>query len=372
MLAVLGVATLDEREILRQCLEEEGFSTVVGRDVSQVREACERQRPWLLVIDLDWFAAGFEAFWASRHAADYPHVLLLAPLGQEARVTHYLLLGGDDMLFNNCPVDLFRLKLQQFKHLENLQRRLAALDDGRSADAPDLSPATLVRRHSTNIRHLFSPTGRHSSNLFLVANASNGSQFVLAGDLSGCSASSGRLAACLADTYFEHLSRSENFSDLLCHLDAVVAEHLPESSVPALLIESSLAQGRLRWYSGGLPAALLWREERGELEVLSAQHQPLGMIGRKCACVPAECPLRADDLLYHYTAGLLDVCGDAKRDWGAPELRACLFTSPASKRFDSVKAKVDAFLLDGQPRADISFAEIAPFDRRGSVRAVTK
>lgn len=347
---LLAVADTAQREMMVHCLTGEGLEVLqAGQDGNGLFPLCSRHRPWLLIADLECMAKHYESFHACRQRACHPLTLLLAPLDEPKRTAHFLTLAADDMLPNPCPEALFRLRL-------NLLLRFR--------QSPAARPGgTVASQRAPNIRHLFHAATSHGSEVFLVGQGKGGHQIVFTGDLNGCGRATTRTVLCLAQHFTDALRRHDGITEVVRYIHYGLLENLPGISVPAIAMELDPAHKRLKLWNGGLPDALAWRHGEQALQALPSHSPALGAVKHGLDKTLHELPLHTEDRLYCYTASLHATRMDT--EW----LKTRLAGTPPAERFHHIHAELVNRLAEASPgQQDISFAEIAPYDRRSQPR----
>lgn len=347
---MLAVADTEQREMMLNCLVGEGLEVLqasLGGD--DLFSQCSQHRPWLLIADLECMASHYDSFHSCRQRACHPLTLLLAPLDEPKRTASFLTLAADDMLPSPCPEALFRLRL-------NLLLRFR--------QAPSLrSSGTVASQRAPNIRHLFHAASSHGSEVFLVGQgAKRGHQIVFTGDLNGCGRAATRTVLCLAQHFTDALRRYDEVAEVVRYIHYGLLENLPGISVPASVMALDPAHKRLKLWNGGLPDVLAWRHGGQTLQPLPSHSPALGAVRRGLDKSLHELPLHAEDRLYCYTESLHAIRMDT--EW----LKTRLANTPAAERFHHIHAELDNRLAETAPGQDISFAEIAPYDRRRQSR----
>lgn len=348
---LLAVADAAQREMMAGCLASEGLAVLeAAGDGSDLFPLCGQRRPWLLIVDLERMAGQYELFHACRQHLCHPVTVLLAPLDKPHRTAHFLTLAADDLLPDPCPEAVFRLRLNLLLRFRHHQTK---------HPAPALSGGAVASRRAPNIHHLFHASTPHGSDVFLIGQgAKHGHQIVLAGDLNRCGAAATRAALCLAQNFSDALRRHSDVVEVIRLVHFGLIENLPGISVPAMALELDPAKKRLKLWNGGLPDALVWQHDEETLHTLPPHSLPLGEARHSIGKELHELPLQQDDRLYFYTESLHTA--RITPEW----LKTSLAGMPAPERFRHIHTELDNRLAENQPGQDVTFAEIAPYDRR--------
>ena len=184
--------------------------------------------------------------------------------------------------------------------------------------------------------------GTAGGDLLLTANAADGRRLVLVGDVTGHGLSAALVAMPIAEAFHRLVEQGAHFEAIIAYLNRLLRERLPTGFfLAAALVEIHPVEGRIVFWNGGLPPALIGRP--GEpLRRLVSRNVALGITDEPALWENVETfTAQPGERLYIYTDGVTEASSPTGEHFG--EERLATLIAKAAREEDFI-AQLEAAL----------------------------
>ena len=368
-----------DRQLLAAILEIEGHQVISAADGSRAVAAYRQQRPRIVMLgklppELD----GRETARQIKAIAgeNFVSIVFLSSPENSGELEGYVEAGGNDFLFKPYDHKILRAKFaalerQHHTHQTMLQQRdqIARLNayllhEQAAAKAVMDRVVHTGSLDSPNIKYLVSPLAVFNGDVLLAGYNPAGDLLVFVGDFTGHGLTAGIGAMPLAEVFYTMTEKGFSVGEIMREANSKLASILPPGYFCcATLARICYAKGTLEYWSGGLPAGYLLRNEPRMAQSLPSDHLPLGILEPdKFSAKTEMLDFQPADQLLLYTDGLLEARGADGEMFGVQRLERLLTTSgPLDRLFEEIRDASRKQLGTAARDDDVTLISVAMF-----------
>lgn len=285
-------------------------------------------------------------------------VIFLTSLTDADSLARCLEAGGDDFLAKPYNKVIIQAKLGAFDRMRQMHRTLSRqrnlisernnqlLEEQQMAKRVFDNIAHTGCLNAENIRYYVSPMSIFTGDILFACPLPAGGMHILVGDFTGHGLPAAIGALPIAEIFYSMTTMGFSASDVLRQINDKLKRILPTGMFCcAAMVHADFQLNQLRVWNGGLPDAVLFRNQGGR-QLIVSRHLPLGVL------VPARFDAAmevfktsADDTLLLMTDGVLDAENDEAERYGEARLQSALGDVADSNAVDDT---VDILLADIQ------------------------
>lgn len=344
-----------DRLLLSALLKADGYLVISVADGAEAVKEFQERQPQIVLLDvlmpkLDGHevARQIKALAGERFVS----IIFVTSLKLPEDLARCVDAGGDDFLSKPYEHVILRAKLavlerQRLTHETMLQQRdhIARLNahlmhEQATAKAVMDRVVHTGSLDSQNVKYLVSPLAVFNGDVLLAEFNPGGDLFVFVGDFTGHGLAAGIGAMPLADVFYSMTQKGFSVGDLMREANNKLVDILPSGYFCcATLVRICYAKGMMEYWGGGLPAGYLVRDQPRQLDRLSSDHLPLGILGpEKFSCKTQMLEFLPGDQLLLFTDGLLEARGADGEMFGERRLEGLLSAQESlAGLFDTVR-----------------------------------
>lgn len=218
-------------------------------------------------------------------------ILLSAPTLLQESLQRLVSRGIDDYMAAPCSSFLLRKKLDMYLELQNLRQRLQLqklrIEENELHLQQEQSVAKAVFDNvlhsgcldSENIKYMLSSLAMFNGDVLLAALKPSGGMHVFLGDFTGHGLPAAVGALPLAELFYYLSAKGYTISDIIAEMNMKLKSVLPTGVFCCgCMVDVSFEKQMIKVWSGGIPDCYLYHSNSGEVEILSSDHLPLGIL----------------------------------------------------------------------------------------------
>lgn len=362
------------RSLLRQMLSRCGYKTVEADSGSSAITIVQQHDIDIVLMDVMMpHMNGYEATRAIKQFAGNNHipVIFVTALQGEEALSKALECGGDDYISKPINFDVIESKIRAHSRIRELTQQLLEKNDDLVAHNRRLQHEhelisyffdnALARSYLDKrcIRHHFSSMAAFNGDLMLSRRSPCGGLYLLLGDFTGHGLTAAMGTLPVAQTFFELTSKGISVGDLAKRINTILNKLLPEDLFFAATIVEINDNGlQLDLWNGGMPSTVIASEDGQQLEPLSSQHMPLGILQEnEFDARTIQYSLNKGDRLLLYTDGIIETKNPQDEEFGEQRLHS-LFTESGDRLFDRIHSELSQFRDNPDQQDDMSVVEV--------------
>lgn len=364
-----------DRLILETIVRKEGHTVVSARDGLEAIEQFDRARPDIVLLDaLMPNMDGFEAARRIKALAgeELVPIIFLTSLTDTESLVKCLEAGGDDFLSKPYNRVILKAKIKAFYRMRTMNRTMLEQRDQIALHNEHfLQEQTVAKQvfdnitsgghlNTNNLRYFLSPLAVFNGDVMVASTTPAGNLMVLLGDFTGHGLPAAIGAMPLATTFYGMVSKGFSMTDILAEINGKLKSILPVGLFCcATMVDMNFRKNTVRIWTGGLPAAYIYRAG-GEIEQVKSTHLPLGVLSNKdFKADPALLHLDEGDRLYLWSDGIHEARNTAGEMFGEERLLGVFARNTEREQlFDEVLSQVKAFVGRGEKSDDLSLIEL--------------
>ncbi|GLS27698.1 fused response regulator/phosphatase [Marinibactrum halimedae] len=313
--------TSTDRMILESLVRQLGYITVPASNGLEAIAFYQQYQPDIVLMDvLMPEMDGLEAARSIKKLAgeNFVPILFLTSLSDTESLVACLDAGGDDFIPKPYNKPILQAKINAFGRMRELQTTLL-----QQRDQIRLNNNTLLQEQAVakkvfdnvagkgclddpNIRFHLSSQAIFNGDVLVAAHRPNGNLMLLLGDFTGHGLPAAIGSMPLATAFYGMVSKGFSLQDILREINHKLKTLLPPGIFCcASLLEVDYQVQQVKVWNGGLPSGVLYRGVSGEVELLSSQSLPLGIMGNDR--LNSQCryfDISATDRIYLWTDGI--------------------------------------------------------------------
>ncbi len=185
-----------------------------------------------------------------------------------------------------------------------------------------------------------------NGDLALIKTRSDGTRLVFVGDFTGHGLPASIGALPVMQAFFEAVDDLANICYLSAHINKILYSILPDYMFCAGYLMLISDRGRILYWGGGMPNALI-RRKNGQMDSLPSMHMPLGVLSAKEFDVDLEESVLHDgDTLVVLSDGVLELKNSEGLMLGDTNMRAIIERSYEEKSLLVAQRKAEKELID--------------------------
>src|SRR5690606_1386158 len=131
----------------------------------------------------------------------------------------------------------------------------------------------------SNVRYYLSSLAVFNGDVMVAAMRPSGSMMLLLGDFTGHGLPAAIGAMPLASTFYGMVHKGFSMTDVLRELNRKLKLILPVGFFCcATMVDINFKKQQMKVWNGGLPDCFIYRANRREVEAVTSQHLPLGVL----------------------------------------------------------------------------------------------
>ncbi len=373
--------SLADRMILETIVTQAGYEAIPVGDGQAALEAFAETRPDIVLLDVIMpNMGGLEAAQKMRAQSqdELLPILFLTSLTDNDSLVECIEAGGSDFIPKPYNQVVLLSKIKAFARLRDLHKTLAKQKSLIEINNQHLIQEQTVAKQVFDqiahsgcldegyLRYYMSPLAVFNGDVIVADISPTGSLVVLLGDFTGHGLPAAIGSMPLATTFYGMVRKGFSVSDIMSEINQKLHEILPVGFFCcATCIDINIASRRMRYWNGGLPACMLYREENNQFEELSSRNLPLGVLSSKDFKAETErVQLEFGDRLYMWSDGIFEARNDDGDMFGEDRLHALLETHKRSDTlFDTILKTVQGHIGESEKDDDISLIEIPIVER---------
>ncbi len=366
-----------DRKILGRILQKQGnevIEAVNGEEAVRLFHEC---KPEIVLLDVMMpVMDGKQAALQIKQAAgeEMVPVIFLTSLTDAYGLADCLESGGDDFLNKPYNPVVLEAKVHSFYRMREMHQTLQRqrdeiaihnehlMHEQEAAKAVFDNVAHQGCLSADNIRYLVSPLAVFNGDVLLAARQPSGAMNLLLGDFTGHGLPAAIGAMPLAEIFYGMTAKGFGVRDIIREVNSKLKTILPVGFFCcAVMVEMNFERKSASVWMGGVPDCYLFRKGSGELEVMTSNHLPLGVLGDgKFVDSLQEFNLEIGDRFLLWSDGILEARNPAGDMFGNERLHDVITqAADADRIFHDIKHAVDAFQGRAERDDDITLAEIA-------------
>lgn len=367
-----------DRMVLKRFVEVQGHTPLLAEDGLQAIELFDTESPDIVLLDaimpnMD----GFEtAQYIKAHSKDrFVPIIFLTSLSEADSLARCLEVGGDDFLTKPYQKVILQAKINAFHRMLTMhatlleQHDVIAQHNERLLHEQRMAKQTFEKiahdglLSAPNLQYRLSPMAVFNGDVLLAALRPNGNLCVLLGDFTGHGLAAAIGAMPLSQTFYSMVSKGFTMRDILKEINRKLKETLPLGVFCcAIMIDMDMRNKSLELWSGGMPAAYLYRQQEQRYDIITAKHLALGILPAESFSARTQSYSMANgDRLFLWSDGVLEAENSDGEMFGEDRVQA-LFNSEASADiFDRLNSAINQFSAERRSD-DLSLVEVQMVD----------
>ncbi|MBL4607642.1 MAG: SpoIIE family protein phosphatase [Pseudomonadales bacterium] len=365
-----------DRMILSRIVQSEGLSVIEAANGLEAVEAFKKHRPDLVLLDA--LMPEMDGFDAAKHikqlsADDLVPVIFLTSLTDADSLARCLNAGGDDFLTKPYNRIVLKAKIAAMTRLRNLNKTVLAQRDRISGYNKHLLREQEVAKcvfdniahpgcvDAPNITYILSPMAVFNGDLLLAARSPSGNLLVFLGDFTGHGLPAAIGAMPVAEIFYGMSLKGFAMSEILKEINRKLVQILPAGVFCCgCMAHFDYRKNVISVWNGGLPDAILYRSDSGEVEQLPSFNLPLGILKPdQFKVAPKELECAEGDQFYMCSDGILEEENIEGEMYGEQRfLDVFKNNTDPSLIFSEQKSALDAFRSTDDQGDDHSLVEI--------------
>lgn len=364
-----------DRMILQAIVRKQGHEVVTACDGVVAVEKFKATAPQIILMDaLMPRMDGFEAAREIKQLAgeELVPIIFLTSLTDAASLVKCLDAGGDDFISKPYNRIILKAKINAFNRMRIMHRTLqsqrdqiaesneALLKEQHVAKAVFDNVAHLGCLNAKNIKHLLSPLSVFNGDVLLACQKPSGGMHVLLGDFTGHGLPAAIGAMPIAEIFYGMTGKGFAMTDVLREINQKLKKILPVGFFCcASMIDMSFAKGNVEMWIGGLPDAVLFRND-GEMINIPSNHLPLGVLeADRFTTETYKYDMTEGDRLYMWSDGIIEARNEQGDMFGEDRLyHVFQEQKDPSQLFASIKQKVHNFIGQSERDDDLTMVEV--------------
>ena len=367
-----------EREGLRQLLEQDGYRVLPAADGAAAVTLFMREQPDVVLMDV--FMPRMNGFEATSHIRTlsgdgFVPVIFMTPLRNEDALAECAAQGGNDFLTKPCTPALVKAKIESFSQMRRLyyavktQRDELAQHNRWLTREYEIAEGVFAKvMHSSglqspNIKYLVSPQAVFNGDLLLAAYRPSGELHLLLGDFTGHGLSAAIGTIPVADIFHGMTAKGFPISEIVAEINQKLHRILPRGLFfAAALLELDSKNRKASAWVGGVPDVLIYGAEcQALIGRFSSKRFPLGVIDTdKMDCNVETMEVQLGDRIFLYTDGLPEARNGEGQMFSQASLEQCFADGYAPTiLFERILERLERFRGAQQQSDDVTLIEVA-------------
>lgn len=360
------------RMVLAAMLRSQGFEIVEAADGEQACEACQRETPALIFMDI--MMPTMDGFEATRRIKEllgetFVPVIFLTAISDEVQLRRCIEVGGNDFLTKPYSRTLLQAKIDAALRMRSMHLALARqrdeLSDYQGRQQRDLevakrildNVATAEELAVPNVRSLLQPMDLLNGDIILAANRPTGEQCFLVGDFTGHGLPAAIGAMTVHGVFISMVSKGFGIDDIVPELNRKMCALLPvDRFLSAAIIEIAQDTGMAKVWNGGLPDIIVRSADGTSVSRFRSINLPLGIVSpERYRSQSVSVALRPGDEVWAYSDGLVEAHNPRAELFGNARLDDLMTQSGGTDdRFDRLLARLAQHVETAPQSDDIS------------------
>lgn len=368
-----------DRLVLKKFIEVQGHQPLLAEDGLQAIAIYEKENPDIILLDA--IMPRMDGFETAQHIrSHYPDrfvpIIFLTSLSEADSLARCLEVGGDDFLTKPYQKVILQAKINAFQRMLDMHTTLQQQHNVIAQHNERLLHEQIVAKQTfdkvannglldaPNLRYRLSPMAVFNGDVLVAGLRPNGNLCLLLGDFTGHGLSAAIGAIPLSQTFYSMVGKGFSIRDILTEINRKLKEILPVGVFCcATIVDMDLRGKQLELWSGGMPAAYLYRHDQQSYEMLPSKHLALGILSEeKFSAQTQMYPMRDGDRLFLWTDGILEAENAAGDMFGEERLQALIERCPSEQIFDQISAAVNEFSNGYKRSDDLSLVDLLMVD----------
>jgi CheY-like chemotaxis protein len=366
-----------DRLILETIVRKEGHRVVSAKDGIEAVAAYAQERPDLVLMDalmprLDGFGAARQI--KALAGEELVPIIFLTSLNDTESLVQCLDAGGDDFLSKPYNRIILQAKIKSFNRMREMHATMITQRDqiGRHNEL-FLQEQAVAKQvfdnvahsgclNASNIRYYLSSLAVFNGDVMVAAMRPSGSMMLLLGDFTGHGLPAAIGGMPLASTFYGMVHKGFAMTDVLRELNRKLKQILPVGFFCcATMVDINFKKQQMKVWNGGLPDCFIYRANTREIEAVTSQHLPLGVLPDakfKTDCTHYE--LNHEDRFFLWSDGIHEASNVQGELFGETRLKEVFLERPEPEKiFDEILSRVQQFIGAGEKNDDLSLLEIS-------------
>lgn len=368
-----------DRMVLKKFIQVQGHEPLLAEDGQEAIEVFIKEKPDIVLLDaimprMDGFQA---AQYIKAHSHDrFVPVIFLTSLSEADSLARCLEVGGDDFLTKPYQKVILQAKINAFQRMLDMhttllkQHDVIAQHNERLLHEQRMAKQTFEKithdgmLNAPNLRYRLSPMAVFNGDVLLAALRPNGNLCLLLGDFTGHGLAAAIGAMPLSQTFYSMVIKGFTIRDMLIEINRKLKEILPIGVFCcATMIDMDLRNKEIELWSGGMPAAYLYRKNEQSYEVIASQHLALGILSaERFSAQTQSFPMVNGDRLFLWSDGILEAENVAGEMFGEQRVQALFSSLPPEALYDEINHAVNQFSEGNERSDDLSLVEMSMVD----------
>ncbi len=369
-----------DRLILQSIISNAGYTAISAKDGSEALTLFEEHKPDIVLLDVVMpVMGGLEAAKRLRdsYQDDLIPILFLTSLSDTDSLVECIEAGGNDFIPKPYNQTVLLSKIKAFARMREMHRTVSIQKEQIEQNNQHLIQEQTVAKQVFDqiahsgcldngyLRYYMSPFAVFNGDVVVADVSPTGSMVVLLGDFTGHGLPAAIGSMPLATTFYGMVRKGFSVADIMREINQKLFEILPVGFFCcATCIDINVQQRRMRYWSGGLPAAMIYRSKESSFTPIESQHLPLGILsGKEFKDDTKRISLDFGDSIYLWSDGVHEARNAQGHMFGEDNLHSFLEVNKGSPDlFDKILSAVHDHVGTGEKDDDLSLIEI-PFKK---------
>lgn len=365
-----------DRLILETIVRKEGHRIISAKDGIEAVAAYAQERPDIVLMDalmprLDGFGAARQI--KALAGEELVPIIFLTSLNDTESLVQCLDAGGDDFLSKPYNRVILQAKIKSFNRMRKMHATMIKQRDQIARHNELFLQEQAVAKqvfdnvahsgclNASNVRYYLSSLAVFNGDVMVAAMRPSGSMMLLLGDFTGHGLPAAIGAMPLASTFYGMVHKGFSMTDVLRELNRKLKLILPVGFFCcATMVDINFKKQQMKVWNGGLPDCFIYRANRREVEAVTSQHLPLGVLpdaNFKTDCTRYE--LDHGDRFFLWSDGIHEARNAEGEMFGEARLKQVFLEQPPAENiFGEILSRVQQFIGTGEKNDDLSLLEI--------------
>ncbi|MEJ2755265.1 MAG: SpoIIE family protein phosphatase, partial [Gammaproteobacteria bacterium] len=365
-----------DRLLLKTILEKQGHEVRCAVNGAEAVKGYQEWDPDLVLLDAMMpVMDGLEAarIIKSLSGDNVVPIIFITSLTDAASLVDCLTAGGDDFVSKPYNRIVLGAKIQAHARVGKLyatvqeQRDKIALHREHLLREQEVAKAVFDNIahngciHASNIKYLLSPMAIFNGDMVLVSKKPSGGMFVMLGDFTGHGLPAAIGAMPTAEILYGMTKKGFTMEEILKEINSKLKHILPVGVFCcACMVDMSFHEGLMKVWMGGLPDLMIKRVDHSEVEFVSSQYLPLGVLSDDRFVAQVDVlQMNEGDRLYLWSDGIHEAVNPQGEMFGQSEiLRIVQNNQNIDQLFEEIARGVSDFTEQVEQDDDHTMVEI--------------
>lgn len=359
-----------DRMILGSIVERQGHEVLAVSDGQEAVDVFREQRPDIVLLDaLMPNMDGLEAARQIKRMAgkSFVPVIFLTSLRDAVSLAALLDAGGDDFLSKPYNRIILKAKIEAFRRTKELHEIVQVQHDDMQREQMIAKQVFDTIAHhgaldSSNIRYMISPMAIFNGDILMVSRQPDGNMLVFLGDFTGHGLPAAIGTMPIADIFYGMSRKGFTLQSIIAEMNKKLHGTLPKGFFCcSAMVCLNFRDRTIETWTGGVPAALLYKPKTNEVVEIISKHVPLGILNADGFDAKTEFyPMSDEDRLYMMSDGVLETQSESGEMYGDVRLKQAIDgCRDPSFVFDAMISDVTTFRGESLATDDITMIEVS-------------